>query len=70
MWAHLLEHVKGTPVALTDDEIAKSTDLPKVRKYYKLNGAAALDGIRDEAGRVREMTLLAIGGMALKGLGK
>ncbi|KAH8882558.1 protein CGI121 [Thozetella sp. PMI_491] len=68
VWTHLSENIKGTPVELTDAEIAKSTDLPKVRKYYKLNGLVALEGIKDEAERAREMGLIAVAGMALRGL--
>ena len=38
-WKHLQENVEGTAVPFTDEEIVGSTDWPKVRKYYKLNGA-------------------------------
>jgi len=65
--AHLAQVVQGTPAPLTDAELADLTDWPKVRKYYKLNGAPVLDG-KDEAGKVKEMELLALGGMALRGL--
>jgi EKC/KEOPS complex subunit CGI121/TPRKB len=54
-------------VPLTDAELADLTDWPKVRKYYKLNGVPTLDG-KDDAGRIKEMGLLALGGMALRGL--
>jgi EKC/KEOPS complex subunit CGI121/TPRKB len=63
----LTEVVQGIPVPLTDAELADLTDWPKVRKYYKLNGVPTLDG-KDDAGRIKEMGLLALGGMALRGL--
>ncbi|OIW23769.1 CGI-121-domain-containing protein [Coniochaeta ligniaria NRRL 30616] len=67
VFSHLTEAVKGTPAPLTDAELAECTDWPKVRKYYKLNGAPTLDG-KDDAAKTREMGLLALGGMALRGL--
>ncbi len=63
----MTEVVKGTPAPLTDAELAECTDWPKVRRYYKLNGAPTLDG-KDDAGKMKEMGLLALGGMALRGL--
>ena len=68
MWAHLTEHVKGTPVEVSEEEIAKSTDWQKVKKYYKLNGVPALDRIKDEAAKIQEMKRLAVMDMALRGL--
>jgi EKC/KEOPS complex subunit CGI121/TPRKB len=65
--AHLAQVVEGTPARLTDAELAGLTDWPKVRKYYKLNNAPTLEG-KDEAGKVKEMGVLALGGMALRGL--
>lgn len=62
-----MENVQGTLAPLTDVELARCTDWPKVRKYYKLNGAPALEG-KDEAERTKEMELLAVAGMALRGL--
>jgi hypothetical protein len=38
-----------------------------VRKYYKLNGALALEG-KDDSSRKEEMGVLAVGAMALRGL--
>jgi len=64
---HLTEAVQGTLTPLTDAELADCTDWPKVRKYYKLNAAPTLDG-KDEEGKTKEMGLLALGGMALRGL--
>ncbi|KAK3936224.1 putative kinase [Diplogelasinospora grovesii] len=68
VWTHLRKHVDGRPVPLTDDEIDGSTDWAKVRKYYKLNGAPALEGIQDDAGRKKEAETLIITSMALRGL--
>ena len=55
-------------VPLTDEEIAGSTDWVKVRKYYKLNGAPTLSAITDEPEREKEMAILVLGAMALRGL--
>jgi EKC/KEOPS complex subunit CGI121/TPRKB len=68
VWAHLSENVKGTPVPLTDEEIGTSTDLAKVQKYYKLTGAPTLQGHKDQQEAAQEMGVLALGGMALRGL--
>lgn len=68
IWAHLTKHVEGTPVPLTDAELSRATDWPKVRKYYRLNGVPALDKITDEVDRRKEMESLAVMGMALRGL--
>ncbi|KAL2022113.1 hypothetical protein VTK56DRAFT_6157 [Thermocarpiscus australiensis] len=68
IWAHLAKHVNGTPTPLTDAELAQATDWPKVRKYYRLNGVPALEGLRDEDERRRQMERLVIMGMALRGL--
>ncbi|KAK3341997.1 kinase binding protein CGI-121-domain-containing protein [Lasiosphaeria hispida] len=68
IWAHLSENVKGTPVPLSDEQISKSTDWPKLRKYYALNGLPVLAKITDEAAKVKEMERLIIMRMALRGL--
>ena len=68
IWVHLSEHVRGTPVALSDDEIAPCTAWSKIAKYYKLSGAAAMKDMADPAERAREMGVIALGGMALRGL--
>ena len=68
IWEHLTQHVQGTPAPLTDDNLAKTTDWPKVRKYYRLNGVAALERAADEEERRRQSERLAIMGMALRGL--
>jgi EKC/KEOPS complex subunit CGI121/TPRKB len=68
IWAHLTQHIQGTPVPLTDDELSQVTDWPKVRKYYRLNGVPALDRLADEGERRKQSERLAIMGMALRGL--
>jgi EKC/KEOPS complex subunit CGI121/TPRKB len=68
IWEHLVQHVQGTPVPITDENISRFTDWPKVRKYYKLNGVPAVDGLADEKDKFKEMELLAISSMALRGL--
>lgn len=67
VYSHLAEVVHGVPAQLTDPELADVTDWPKVRKYYKLNAVPALEGKADAA-RLGEMGLLALAGMALRGL--
>ncbi|WYZ44653.1 hypothetical protein EsH8_VII_001089 [Colletotrichum jinshuiense] len=64
--SHLKEHFQGTPVPFTDESIATSTDWAKVRKYYKLNGLAWLDAIKDEAERREQLENLVLGAMALR----
>ncbi|KAJ2969836.1 hypothetical protein NUW58_g9879 [Xylaria curta] len=64
---HLQTHVQGTPVPFTDQALSELTDWGRVRKYYKLNGIGWLDGIKDEAAKNREMGMLVMGGMALRG---
>jgi EKC/KEOPS complex subunit CGI121/TPRKB len=68
VWAHLEQAVEGTAVPITDKNLASSADLPKLRKYYKLNGLAGLDAVKDEADKRKEMETLIIGSMALRGL--
>lgn len=67
MWQHITENVHGTAVPFSDDELSQCTDWAKVRKYYKLNGAPALEG-KSEEEKTKEMSLLALGAMALRGL--
>ncbi|KAK4161828.1 kinase binding protein CGI-121-domain-containing protein [Cladorrhinum sp. PSN259] len=68
VWDHLIQNVEGTPVPVTDEEISRATDWPKVRKYYKLNGVPALEKIRDEGLKKKQMETLVMMGMALRGL--
>jgi EKC/KEOPS complex subunit CGI121/TPRKB len=68
IWDHLQQYVKGTPTPLTDTELAQATDWPKVRKYYRLNGVPALEGLAEEQEKRQQSESLAIMGMALRGL--
>ncbi|KAF4971230.1 hypothetical protein FZEAL_9898 [Fusarium zealandicum] len=68
IWEHLKTNVEGEALSITDEQIATATDLPKVRKYYKLNGLKWLDDIKDDKVRKREMESLVIGAMALRGV--
>ncbi|KAK5654023.1 hypothetical protein OQA88_7700 [Cercophora sp. LCS_1] len=68
IWKQLVESIKGTPVKLSDEEIGKCTDWPKVRKYYGLNAVPALAKVQDEEVKRREMERLTIMKMALRGL--
>ncbi|KAI1819879.1 kinase binding protein CGI-121-domain-containing protein [Xylaria intraflava] len=65
---HLLTHVKGDPAPFTDETLSELTDWGRVRKYYKLNGLGWLDGLKDPAAKNREINMLAVGGMALRGV--
>ncbi|KAI1279337.1 kinase binding protein CGI-121-domain-containing protein [Xylaria sp. FL0933] len=65
---HLLTHVQGNPLPFTDETISELTDWGRVRKYYKLNGMGWLDGIKDPVAKSREMDMLVMGGMALRGV--
>ncbi len=67
VWAHLQEHVRGTHTPFTDQNVAGCTDMDKVKKYYKLNGAVALKGV-DGRAKEKEIELLILGAMALRGL--
>ncbi|RYP77197.1 hypothetical protein DL771_001246 [Monosporascus sp. 5C6A] len=66
--AHLREHVEGTGVPFSDEVLSRATDWAKVRKYYKLNGIGWLDGMKDESLKRREIEVLVLGSMALRGL--
>jgi len=69
VWTHLTQHVQGaTHLELTDEELAKTTDWAKVRKYYKLNGVPVLEAIKDEESKKKEMERLVIMAMALREL--
>ncbi|KAH6853100.1 kinase binding protein CGI-121-domain-containing protein [Chaetomium sp. MPI-CAGE-AT-0009] len=68
IWDHIRQHVKGTPTPLTDAELAQTTEWPKVRKYYRLNGVPALEHLAGEQEKRQQSERLAIMGMALRGL--
>ncbi|KAJ4859339.1 kinase binding protein [Trichoderma breve] len=65
---HLTDNVEGDAVPATDDTIETITDVRAVRKSYKLNGLAWLDGIKDELVKRKEIERLVLGGMALRGV--
>lgn len=64
---HLDAQVQGEGVPLSDDELSALTDWPKLRKYHKLNGVAYLEGIKDEQAKKKELEMLVISAMALRG---
>lgn len=68
IWEHLKANVEGEALDLTDDNISPVTDFAKVRKYYKLNSLKWLDDIKDEKLKQKEMEMLVMGGMALRGV--
>ncbi|KAI5459103.1 kinase binding protein CGI-121-domain-containing protein [Mariannaea sp. PMI_226] len=68
IWEHLKANVEGEALDPTNETIATATDLPKVRKYYKLNGLKWLDDIKDDKIKNREMETLILNGMALRGV--
>ncbi|KAK6434958.1 hypothetical protein LTR95_008857 [Oleoguttula sp. CCFEE 5521] len=62
--AFLGEHVHGTVVAFTDDELSSMQDVPRIRKIYKLPPAG-----KDDSGKTLSKTdeAIVIGSMALRG---
>ncbi|KAH7231949.1 hypothetical protein NW759_013261 [Fusarium solani] len=68
VWEHLKANVEGEASPVTDEQIATTSDVAKVRKYYKLNGLKWLDEIKDDNVRQREMESLVISAMALRGV--
>lgn len=63
----MVEHVQGTPQALTDENLQAVTDWKKVNKYYKLNGLQWL-AKAEEAERVKKAGALVVAAMAVKGV--
>lgn len=63
-----MRNVQGMPAALTDEEIAKSTDWPKVRRYYKLNAVPGVEACKTDEEKAEEMKVLVLAGMALRGV--
>lgn len=72
--AHLSSRgISGRQVPFSDAELRECTDWARVRKYYKLGGAAALapglqPGQRPGPELEREAEALVLGAMALRGL--
>ncbi|KAL3425282.1 hypothetical protein PVAG01_02073 [Phlyctema vagabunda] len=63
--AHLERCVDGDPVRFDDAVLERMTDLPRVRKIYKLNSAPAalVQGVQG----LKELEVLVLGSMALRG---
>ncbi|KAK8058017.1 EKC/KEOPS complex subunit [Apiospora phragmitis] len=64
---HLQTHVQGESVSCSDEELAKVTDWPKLRKYHKLNGLPWIEAIKDEKAKKNELEMLIISAMAMRG---
>ncbi|KAK8099865.1 hypothetical protein PG999_010239 [Apiospora kogelbergensis] len=64
---HLETHVQGDSVACSDEELAKVTDWPKLRKYHKLNGLPWIEAIKDEEAKKKELEMLIVSAMAMRG---
>lgn len=75
MQEHLSKVVEGTPVAFSDAVLSETTDLARVRKIYKLNSAGgggaakkdAVNGIPGDQAAGKELEVLVLGSMALRG---
>lgn len=65
---HLQENVQGQNVPCSDEELAKLTDWPKLRKYHKLNGISYIEAMKDEEAKKKELELSVVSAMALRGL--
>jgi len=77
---HLSSSIQGTPIPFEDAEIAKYTDLARVKKIYKLNSVPGLGGgggkkmndvvneVGNEEREKRELEILILGAMALRGV--
>ena len=66
--------MEGTQVAFSDDGLQDMTDLARVRKIYRLNttnsgGKKTVNGINgtSEVGERKEVEILVLGSMALRG---
>lgn len=67
VWTHLSDSVQGRAIPFSDAEISQTTDWVKVKKYYKLNGAPALN-TKDEQAKLKESEMLILSAMALRGV--
>ncbi|KAG6008420.1 hypothetical protein E4U21_004442 [Claviceps maximensis] len=65
---HLTAHIRGDATDAIDANIALATDLPKIRKYYKLNGLGWLDVVKDEKRKYSALNTLVVSSIALRGL--
>lgn len=68
IWEHLRTNVQGEPLLFTDENIATTADVAKIRKYYKLNGLKWLDDIKDDKVQKKEMESLVVSAIALRGV--
>ncbi|EFX01422.1 cgi121 protein [Grosmannia clavigera kw1407] len=68
IWLHLSSNVEGTAVPPSEAAIESGTDVHKVKKYFKLNSVPSLAGRTDSAEKRRELEVLTLGAMALRGL--
>lgn len=68
IWKHLQENVQGTPQPVTDENISPSTDVTKVRKYYKLNGLDWFDRLPEGMVKRKELEGMVVASMALRGV--
>jgi EKC/KEOPS complex subunit CGI121/TPRKB len=66
--AHLQSNVEGDPVPVDDAMIVQTTDWSKLRKYHKLNNIGWLDAVKDEKKKNRELEMMVVSAMALRGL--
>ncbi|KAK8065022.1 hypothetical protein PG997_011769 [Apiospora hydei] len=64
---HLQTHVQGESVPCSDEELARVTDWPKLRKYHKLSGLPWIDAIKDEQAKKNELEMLIVSAMAMRG---
>ncbi|CAJ2500760.1 Uu.00g036130.m01.CDS01 [Anthostomella pinea] len=65
---HLVDNVQGVSRPLDDKTLSGFTDWSKIRKYYKLNGVGWVDALKDVGVKSKEMEMLVLGGMSLRGL--
>jgi EKC/KEOPS complex subunit CGI121/TPRKB len=65
---HLSTNVEGEQMDPTDENISTSTDLTKISKYYKLNGLNWVNSIKDKTARNKELEMLILGSMAIRGV--
>lgn len=55
-------------MSITDEQIATTADIAKVRKYYKLNSLRWLDDIKNDELQKKEMESLIVSAIALRGV--
>jgi len=71
--AHLSANFEGEQVEFSDEVLGSMTDLARVKKIYKLNsggekgGKAVVNGTGKEDAERRELEVLILGSMALRG---